>query len=357
MQQKQGETLSFPFAEAPAYGDVVEVAPGLKWLRVPLPYRLDHVNIYLLADGDGWALLDTGINTRQAREEWEKLFAGALEGHRITRVIATHYHPDHIGLAGWLCRRFDAPLLASYSTYTGSMITSLDPGQLGSEESRKFYFRHGMSEEFADQIATFGHAYLRQVSPLPPAFLRLLMGDTLVIGKRRFRVLTGDGHAHEQLILWCEEEKLLFAADQVLEKITPNIGVWSREPDGDPLGHFMRSLKLLISEIPGDVLVLPGHRRPFYGLHQRCEEILAHHEDRCGRILEACAGGPKSVIELVPTVFHTRELTPHEMSFAFGETLAHVNRLIRREDLVWEARGDRPVCRLPKKKRKGAKKT
>ena len=346
-QNPEDGALSFPFPEAPEYGEVFDVAPGVKWTRIPLPYRLDHVNVYLIEDGIGWALIDTGINTPEARAAWLRLFDGPLEGITISRVIVTHHHPDHIGLAGWLCRRFNAPLLTSHSTYTGSLLTTLDPGHLGSEESRKFYYRHGMSEEFADQIATFGQAYLRQVSPLPTTYLRLLHGDTLVLGQRRFRVLSGDGHAHEQILIWCEDEGLFFAADQVLEKITPNIGVWSREPDGDPLGHFMRSLKRMATEMPDDLLVLPGHRRPFYGLHARCEEILEHHEERCGLILEACAEGAKSVDELVPTVFHNRKLTAHEMSFAFGETFAHANRLIRRGDLEWDMRGDRPVCRLP----------
>lgn len=347
IRHHQTGVLTFPFESAPAYGEVIEVAPGLRWLRIPLPYRLDHVNVYLLEDGDGWAIFDTGIYTAQARETWDQLLANALAGLRITRIIVSHYHPDHIGLAGWLCARFDVPLLASYSTYAACKMLSLDPHSVASEQNRSFYLRYGMSAESAALVATQGLNYLREVSPLPETFHRLLMGDTLVIGSRRFRVYSTDGHAPEQVVLYCPEDSLLLAADQVLEKITPNISVWAEEPTGDPLGHYMRTLRGLTSEIPEDVLVLPGHRRPFYGLHQRCAEILAHHEDRCRRAIEACRNGPKSVDELVPALFHSRNLTAHEMSFAFTETMAHVNRLIRRGDLVWSMADGRPVCRLP----------
>lgn len=339
--------LAFPFETLPTYGEVVEVAPGVRWLRVPLPFRLDHVNIYLLEDDGGWAVFDTGIRTAEARAVWEQLFAGPLAGIRITRVIVSHYHPDHIGLAGWLCSRFDVPLLTSYSTYAASKMLSLDPHSVASEQSQSFYQRYGMTADAAKIVATHGLNYLKQVAPLPETFLRLLMGDTLNLGNRRFRVLSADGHAPEQIMLYNPEESLLLAADQVLEKITPNISVWAMEPNGDPLGHYMRTLRNLASGISNDVLVLPGHRRPFYGLHQRCTEILAHHEDRCNRALDACRQEPKSVDELMPALFHSHTLTAHEMSFAFTETMAHVNRLVRRGDLAWDVRADRPVCRVP----------
>ena len=343
----QARPLTFPFETPPAYGEVLEVAAGLRWLRVPLPYRLDHVNIYLLEDDGGWAIFDTGIRTAVAQAVWDRLFAGPLAGIRITRIIVSHYHPDHIGLAGWLCARFDVPLLTSYSTYAASKMLSLDPHSTASEQNQSFYRRYGMTAEAASIVATHGLDYLREVTPLPKTFYRLLMGDTLTIGSRRFRVLSADGHAPEQVLLCCAEEALLLAADQVLEKITPNISVWAMEPTGDPLGHYMRTLRGMTSEIPDDVLVLPGHRRPFHGLHRRCAEILAHHEERCSRAIEACREGPKSVDELVPALFHSRNLTAHEMSFAFTETLAHVNRLIRRGDLAWSVDAGRPVCRLP----------
>ncbi|PJE34347.1 MBL fold metallo-hydrolase [Pseudooceanicola lipolyticus] len=327
------DRLQFPFETAPDYGAVTEIAPGLIWLRIPLPFRLDHVNIYLLEDGDGWAVIDTGISTSAAKAVWDGLFAGPLQGVRLTRVIVTHHHPDHIGLAGWLCQRFGAELLTSQSSFMSSRVISLAPQDFGSRHYFDFYSSHGMSAEAAGLVAIQGNEYLKLIEPLPRSFLRLVMGDQLVIGSRSFRVFSGDGHAPEQIMLYCEDEKLLFAADQVLEKISPNVSVFAGEPNGDPLGHFLRTLRLMRAELPDDVLVLPGHRRPFHGLHMRCAELEAHHEERCDRIRAACAQGPKSAADLVPVLF-TRELDPHQMSFAFTETLAHANRLVRRGEIA-----------------------
>lgn len=346
-QLDRARALTFPFESPPVCGQVFEVVPGVRWLRIPLPYRLDHVNIYLLEDDGGWAIFDTGIRTAEAQAVWDQLFSGPLANTHITRIIVSHFHPDHIGLAGWLCARFDVPLLTSYSTYYASKMISLDPHSTASEQNQSFYLHYGMPAETASIVATHGLDYLREVAPLPETFHRLLMGDTLNLGRRRFRVLSADGHAPEQILLYCPEDSLLIAADQVLEKITPNISLWAEEPTGDPLGHYMRTLRELASKIPDDVLVLPGHRRPFYGLRRRCAEILAHHEERCLRAVEACRVAPKSVDELVPELFHARSLTPHEMSFAFTETMAHVNRLVRRGDLVWDIEVGRAVCRLP----------
>ncbi|PTX03022.1 MBL fold metallo-hydrolase [Pararhodobacter aggregans] len=320
------------FDAAPAYGEVREIAKGLLWTRIPLPYQLDHVNIYLVQDGEGWAVIDTGIKTDAALATWEQLLAGPLKGKAISRVIATHHHPDHIGLAGWLCEKFDAPLLTSYSTYMGSKVISLGADEGMTRNHFNFYTRHGMSEEVAGVVAIQGNEYLRRVANLPITFLRLVMADVLEIGGRSFRVLIGDGHAPEQVMLYCDDERLLFAADQVIERISPNISVYANEPNGDPLGHFLRSLRFLRQEIPGDVLVLPGHRLPFYGLHQRCAELEAHHEERCDLIREACASAPRTVADLVPILF-PRPLDPHQMTFAFTETLAHVNRLVRRGEI------------------------
>ncbi|OWU83144.1 beta-lactamase [Oceanicola sp. 22II-s10i] len=337
--------LRFPFSEMPDFGDVIEIADGLLWLRIPLPYRLDHVNIYLVRDHGGWAVIDTGIKTPDAIAAWERYFSGPLAGATITKVIITHHHPDHIGLAGWMCDRFDAPMLSTYSTYMGSKVISLGESEKQTRSNFDFYISHGMSSEGAGIVAIQGNDYLRRVGELPDSFLRLVMPDILAIGDRTFRVVTGDGHAHEQLLLYCEDEKLLFAADQVLEKISPNVSVYASERHGDPLGHFLRSLRFLSAEIPSDTLVLPGHRRPFYGLHSRCRELEIHHEERCDLIRQACAVRPHTNAELVPILF-PRELDPHQMSFAFTETLAHVNRLVRRGEVETVRQGDILINRL-----------
>ncbi len=332
--QHRPAALRFPFDAAPATGEVVEVAPGILWTRIPLPFRLDHVNIFLIEDGDGWAVLDTGIANEPTRQIWEVLAAGPLAGRRLTRLIVTHMHPDHIGLAGWMYERFEMPLLTSQTSYLGCINISLSPGALEAKPYKDFYHRHGMDEETAALVATQGHNYLRMVSPLPPTFRRLVAGDTLTIGGRSFDVLAGDGHAAEQLMLYLREENIFLAADQVLAKITPNIGVWAVDPDGDPLGLFLRSLRAIEQAIPHDALVLPGHQLPFYGLHDRLRELADHHEERCEFIAAACRTAPRSVAELVPVVF-TRALDPHQLSFAFSEVHAHVNYMIARGELSW----------------------
>ncbi|WP_238367157.1 MBL fold metallo-hydrolase [Mesobacterium pallidum] len=324
--------LTFPFPDVPPFGVPVEIAEGILWVRFPLPFQLDHVNVYFIRDGDGWAIVDTGINTKESLAAWETVLRDVLQGAPITRVIATHVHPDHIGLAGWLCERFDAPLLTSLSSYAESRLISLAPNETGSRQFFDFYVSHGMSAEGAGIVAIRGNDYLRLVHPLPRSFHRLVRADVLVIGTREFRVLTGEGHAAEQVMLYCHEEGLLFAADQVLERISPNVSVSATDPNGDPLGHFLRSLRQLRQDIPAEVLVLPGHRRPFRGLHTRAVELEDHHEHRCDLIREACAQDPKTVADLVPVLF-TRQLDAHQMSFAFTETLAHVNRLVRRSEL------------------------
>lgn len=330
--------LTYPFPTAPAFGKTIEVAPGILWARIPLPFRLDHVNIYLIDDGDGWAVLDTGLANNVTREAWEALIAGPLSGRKLTRLIVTHFHPDHIGLAGWLTERCGIPLLTSENAFLQCQNIALNPGALNVEPYISFYLQHGLEEATTGLVSTRGHEYLKLISGLPPTFKRLVGGDTLRIGGRSFAVLTGDGHAPDQLMFYCADDKLFFAADQVLAKITPNISVWAVDPEGNPLGLYMRSLTGLKSALPDDVLVLPGHQLPFYGLHRRVDELVDHHAQRCAAIAEACATA-KSVAELVPVVFRPG-LDPHQMGFAFSEVLAHVNYMLERRELVWaETRG------------------
>jgi glyoxylase-like metal-dependent hydrolase (beta-lactamase superfamily II) len=338
--KKKEDGLVFPFPLVPEPGEVIEVAPGILWARMPLPFRLNHVNIYLIDDGDGWAVLDTGIGNDATRAAWEALFAGSLGGRRLTRLIVTHFHPDHIGLAGWLSQRFDLPLLTSQTSYLGCLNISLSPGALDAKPYREFYLRHGLDTETTGIVTTRGHEYLKMVTGLPPTFRRLVAEDTLNLGGRIFSVHTGDGHAPEQVMLCCAEEKLFLAADQVLAKISPNVSVWAVEPEGDPLGLYLRSLTALKAILTADALVLPGHQLPFCGLHIRIDELIEHHKRRCAAIAEACRNTPRSAAEIVPVLFHST-LDPHQMSFAFSEVLAHVNFMLRQGDLAWaEPRND-----------------
>lgn len=338
--------LGFPFGELPAFGEVKEIADGLLWVRIPLPYVLDHVNIYLLEDGGGWAVIDTGTNTPEAIAVWEALFSGPLSGMKISRVVVTHFHPDHMGLAGWFQKVHGTHLLTSPGSHALGRLFSQRRSEEAIRQNFDFFLRHGLSAETAGLIALHDEEYPKHVAPVPPDFERIVQGDTLTIGARTFRVLTGDGHAPEQVMLHSAEEGLFFAADQVMERITPNVGIEAAEPTSDPLGHFLGSLRRIADEVPGDVLVLPGHHRPFTGLATRCHELILHHQERCDLILAACARRPHSAADLVPLLFQ-RELDAHQMWFAVTETLAHANRLIRRSELAVIDQSDRSLLTLP----------
>lgn len=326
-------TLSFPHAEPPAYGEFVTLAPGVLWLRLALPFALNHVNIYLIEDGDGWAVVDAGIANSATREVWTRLLERGLGGRKITRLIVTHYHPDHAGLAGWLLERCEVDLAMSRTEHATCHFMRNDPSAVGSPEHRAFYRRHGLADPAIEAVMGRGHAYLRMTTDLPQRYDVLEAGQTLRIGGRDFAVLTGGGHAPEQVMLLCRAEGLFLPADQVLARISPNISVHAYEAEGDPLRDYLTSLAALRAEVADDVLVAPTHNLPFYGLHRRIDELTAHHEQRCAVIAEACRRAPHSATDLLPVLF-PRALDEHQTGFAFGEVVAHVHYMLGQGMLV-----------------------
>ncbi len=324
--------LDYPFAEPPRFGETMTVAPGVLWLRLPLPYRLDHVNIYLLEEGDGYAVLDTGLDTPDCRAAWQAALSGPLAGRRLTRLLVTHFHPDHVGLAGWLAERFDLPLWMPRPEYLFSLALQFAPGDLGAEMNRAFYLRHGLPSAVVEAVLVRGHEYLHHTTGVPTTYRRLLAGQVLPIGARTPTVLTGGGHALEQAMLLSAPERLFFAADQVIARISPNVSVFAMEPGADALGAYLSSLAAIRETVRDDVLVLPGHGLPFRGLHARIGELVLHHAQRCAAIAEACRTEPRSAADLIPVVFH-RVLDEHQTGFAFGEVLAHVNRMLATGEL------------------------
>jgi glyoxylase-like metal-dependent hydrolase (beta-lactamase superfamily II) len=325
-------TLEFPHATPPDNGHFCEVAPGILWLRLALPFALNHVNLYLIEDDDGWALLDTGIADARTRLAWKGLLSGGLGGRRITRLIVTHYHPDHAGLAGWIAERCNVELSMSQADWLTSQFMRHNPTAIDAPERHEFYRRHGLDAEAAAAVASRGHGYLHMTTDLPVHYHRLIAGETLTIGGRVFEILTGGGHAPEQVMLFCREAGVFLAADQVLARISPNISVMGHQPEANPLGLYLQSLAGLRAAIPDNVLVLPMHNLPFFGLHQRTGELRQHHEARCDEVLEACATVPRSTAEVLPFLF-PRALDLHQKGFAFGEALAHINLLVRGGDL------------------------
>ena len=322
------DELSYPIETPPAPDQVIEIAPGILWVRLVLPFRLNHVNCYLVKDGDGWTLIDTGIGNEATIAAWTKLFEGPLAGVNITRLIVTHAHPDHVGLAGWLVERFKCSfhmsqveyLQAAYHQHRGSPERKL--------AQRLFFRRHGMDEEITEALLGRGQDYLTRVSILPASYYRLSNGDEITIGARTFKIITGGGHALDQVTLYCAAEKLFFSADQVLSKISPNVSVWAVEPEANALGEYLTSLASLSRMLPDDTLVLPGHGVPFYGVKIRIKQLADHHEERCQLIVDACRQSPKTSAQLVPVVFHKHVLDPHQTGFAAGELIAHVNHLL-----------------------------
>jgi glyoxylase-like metal-dependent hydrolase (beta-lactamase superfamily II) len=327
--------LVFPRPAPPPPGGITEIAPGVLWLRLALPFQLDHVNIYLIEDGAGWAVLDTGVADLRTRTVWEEVLAERT----LTRVIITHYHPDHVGLAGWLIDRFGLELSMSRTEYLYCQNMRHNPAALGGAMHREFYRQHGLDTVAIDSVVGRGHQYTKLTTELPPVFYRLVAGEHLRIGRRNFEILTGGGHAPEQVMLLDRDDGLFFAADQVLARISPNIGVWPWEPLADPLGEYLRSLADLRRGVPDDVLALPAHNLPFYGLHQRLADLQKHHASRCGEIAAACTDAPRTVAEVLPVLF-PRALDAHQTGFAFGEVLAHVNYMVRRGELAIETDAD-----------------
>ncbi len=326
--QSSVEALRYPWEKHPGPNEVVEVMPGVLWARLKLPFRLNHVNIYLLADGDGWAMVDSGFRQRGVDRGLDRAVRGPARRCQDHRLIVTHSHPDHVGLAGWIVERFNCPLYMSQVEYLQSVYHQ----NRGTEErkmaQRLFFRRHGMDESLTDQLLDRGQDYLKRVSILPPAYRRISHGEEISIGTRRFKVITGGGHALDQVMLYCAADKLFLSADQVLSKISPNVSVWAVEPDQNSLGEYLASLASLTTTLPYDLLVLPGHGVPFYGLKTRIKQLADHHEDRCGRIADACRETSKTSKELVPVVFHKHVLDVHQMGFAAGELIAHVNYML-----------------------------
>jgi glyoxylase-like metal-dependent hydrolase (beta-lactamase superfamily II) len=335
MQTSHPSTLTFPISVPPAFGTVTDIAPGIRWLRLPLPYRLDHVNIYLIENEGGWTALDSGLGTDDCKDAWEAALAGPLKGQGLKSLIVSHFHPDHVGLAGWLCDRFGLELTMPRPEYLHTLLLQYAPADYGEEVFRPFYQRHGLSAEATEIVLSRGHEYLKRTTGVPASYYRIKHGDTLAVGPRNFRVLTGGGHSLEQAMLYRPEERLFLAADQVIARISPNVSVHPMEPDLDALGIYLASLRAIKAGVAPDVLVLPGHGLPFHGLHDRVEELITHHGLRCGEIVVACRDFPLSVAEIVPFLF-PRALDAHQTGFAFGEVLAHVNHMLGRGELRLE---------------------
>lgn len=321
------DRLTYPCGAPPQLGEAVEIAPGVLWLRLALPMALDHVNVFALDDGDGWVLVDTGIDDVPSREGWEAALAGPLRGRPVTRVLCTHMHPDHMGLAGWLCRRSGAPLLMSRQEYLTAAVLLADAGP-APEEGAAFYRAAGWDEQRIDRWRSAHGLFGRAVGPPPPSFLRLKEGDALTIGGEAWRVVIGAGHSPEHVCLWRAFDDVLIAGDQVLPKISSNVSVWLTEPQADPLGDWMESLDRLEALLPPGILALPGHGDPFRGVPARLRALRRGHEVSLQR-LEKTLAEPRRAIDVFACLFG-RPIGEGLIGMATGESLAHLHYLEHR---------------------------
>jgi glyoxylase-like metal-dependent hydrolase (beta-lactamase superfamily II) len=319
--------LEFPFREAPAPGSVRQVAPGVHWLRMALPFALDHINLWLLEDEGGCTMIDTGLGDEPTRALWERIFAAVIGARPVRRVLVTHYHPDHAGNAGWLCARFGAPLWMTQAEYLTAHTVREGIGGYVPEATLALFRANGLDDARHAQMAARGNIFRRQVPEFPDSYRRIMDGERLAIGGRAWRVIAGYGHAPEHASLYCEELGLAISGDMLLPRISTNVSVWPIDPQGDPLGLFLRSIRRY-RELAGETLVLPSHGLPFRGAHLRVEQLEQHHEARLAELMAACAETPRSAAEVLELLFR-RKLDTHQMFFAMGEAIAHLHYLER----------------------------
>ena len=314
------------------------VADGILWLRMPLPFDLDHINLWLLDDDAGWAVVDTGVASDKSKEMWRSTFAGAMKGRPINHVIATHLHPDHIGCAGWLTRQFDADLWMTREEYMLARVLVADTGKPAPEEGIRFYAAAGFSDEalarYKERFGFFG----RLVSRLPESYVRIHEGDTLQLGEHAWHVLIGRGHSPEHACLFCEDLNLLISGDQVLPTISANVSVWPTEPEANPLRYWLESLATLRDQVPEDVLVLPAHGKPFRGAHTRIDQIIGEHSGRLASLVDFLAE-PCRAVDTFEVLYKRRVPGSHVM-MATGEAIAHLHYLMATGDVVADCDDD-----------------
>lgn len=343
--------LQYPCGEPPAPGQVREVAPGVLWLRMPLPFALNHINLWAVADedeqGTGWAVIDTGTKTPEALAAWRQLtapdgpLAATPQGARITRVFCTHMHPDHVGMAGWLTRKFQCRLWMTRLEYLTCRTLVADTGREAPQDAINFYRQMGWNEEALDIYRTRFGGYSKYMHTLPDSFRRLSDGETVRIGAHDWRVIIGRGHSPEHACLVSDDLGVLVSGDQVLPRISSNVSVFPTEPDADPLGDWINSIEHLRTTLGDQLLVLPAHGEPFRGLHARLDRLAQGHERGLQRLRRSLAESPKRTVDVFGALFaRAIDSNGELLGMATGEGVAHLNHLLARGEAVRETGAD-----------------
>lgn len=305
-----------------------EIAPGIDWVSMPLPYALDHVNLWLLRDGGGWTVVDTGLAIDSIQAHWQTL----LPKYPLTRQVVTHCHPDHLGLAAWLEERTGARLWMTQGEFAVAHLLRASIDDYSYAAMVKFFALHGLDEARQQGLTTRGNAFLRGVPAMPRTFVRLLDGEKIRIDEHDWRVISGTGHSPEHAALYCDKRHVLISGDMLLPRITTNVFVLAATPESDALQQYLDSIDRFRT-LPANTLVLPSHGKPFHGLHERIDQLHRHHRQRCKLLVDACQT-PRSAAELLPTLFDRDISDPHQLQFAMGETIAHLNHLDARQRLI-----------------------
>ncbi|HHL20824.1 MAG TPA: MBL fold metallo-hydrolase [Aliiroseovarius sp.] len=319
--------LGFPWEDPPGEGEAIEVAEGVLWFRLPLPMKLDHVNSYALDDGDGWTIVDTGFDSGRTRKVWARLLEGPLAGKPVTRVIATHHHPDHIGLAGWFQRDHGAELVTTRTAWLFARMLHLDEHAMPVDETLAYWRAAGMDREIYERRARERpFNFVDIVADMPLGFRRIKEGDVIRAGGRDWDVRIGNGHAPEHATLWSRDCDLVIGGDQLLATISPNLGVYATEPDADPVGEWLESCERLAPFARDSQLVLPGHKLPFTGLPTRMRQLIDNHHHALDRLLEYL-GEPRTAAQCFAPLFK-RRIGEAEYGLALVEAVAHLNHLL-----------------------------
>lgn len=319
------DTLTYPFEEIPPEGEAQKVAEGILWMRLPLPMALDHVNVYALADGEGWAVIDTGFYSKRGVAIWETLLAGPLAGKPVTRVIVTHHHPDHIGMAGWFQTEHGAELLTTRTAWLMARMLTLDVQDVPTPEAMRFYASGGIPADLLEErCSSRPFNFADCVAPMPQGYSRIREGDQISIGSRNWTIRIGHGHAAEHATFW-SNDGIVLGGDQLLPSISPNLGLYPNEPGADPVKDWLESCEAFKAHARPDQLILPGHKLPFYGLPLRLRQLIENHEGALARLLEFLTE-PHSAHDCFMTIFK-RQIGGGEYGLALVEAMAHCQHL------------------------------